>query len=529
MISIEKHMIRLLIVDDEKTTRDSLLQYLPWAELGIDSVRTAINGIEALELFSREPADILLTDVRMPKMNGLELAEKVRSLYPACILILLSAYADKHYLKQAIRLQVLGYIDKPVNPDEVKAIMRDAVSILKNERLRSTPEEEAAHFREKLTKTLVCETRGFEELKRTIPDAVPSYPPEQGFTAAALLAELPNGIDPIEREQVMKKLLGVCLSSEPFNLPSAYTARISDETIALILPRKFVKKTPRTRSVYDTLLDALKTAAPEGIDVALGVGRSALGLDDIPHSFASARAALELRFYRGTEAVLYPLSERPHEASLVNGELSAFCCAVRDRDCEQAERIARTLTKRLREEEPADIDSVRNIFFMFLLTLREAFPANELAVSRIDEEKSYLWQEITERATLSDLELLLTKSLGMIPGRNADETKSSKKVHEIERFIRARYTDSSLSLQSIAEHVEMSRTYLCAFYKNSTGRNLNEYITELRIERAKELLADCRIRTCDVVSQIGYRDVTYFSTLFKKIVGRTPSDFRNNS
>ena len=122
-------MIKLLIVDDEKMTRDSLQEFIPWNELGIDIVAVAKNGIEALKIAKKLCPDIMLCDVRMPKMDGVKLAEEIRILFPSCRIIFLSAYADKEYLKAAINLKALRYIEKPISSKEIEEVVREAVSV----------------------------------------------------------------------------------------------------------------------------------------------------------------------------------------------------------------------------------------------------------------------------------------------------------------------------------------------------------------------------------------------------------------
>lgn len=126
-------MIRLIVVDDEKKTREGLEKHLPWRRLGIDEILTAKSGTDALELARTHPPDILLCDVRMPRMDGIELATIIRHRYPACKLIFLSGFADKEYLKSAISLRALRYIEKPVDMEEVCSSITEAVTLLQQE------------------------------------------------------------------------------------------------------------------------------------------------------------------------------------------------------------------------------------------------------------------------------------------------------------------------------------------------------------------------------------------------------------
>lgn len=126
-------MIRLMIVDDEEMTRDGLKNSIQWDELGIESVETANNGLTALEKASVFKPDILLTDVKMPKMDGIQLAGHFRMKYPECKIIFLSGYTDKEYLKSAIHLKAMSYIEKPIKLREVISVVKNTIAEINEE------------------------------------------------------------------------------------------------------------------------------------------------------------------------------------------------------------------------------------------------------------------------------------------------------------------------------------------------------------------------------------------------------------
>lgn len=126
-------MITVLLVEDELETREGIKKYIPWKETGIDLLYEAANGLEALDLCESIHPNILLTDVRMPKMDGVQLATYVRERFADCTIIFLSGFTDKHYLKSAIRLGALNYIEKPVELEELKAVLSEAVQLHQRE------------------------------------------------------------------------------------------------------------------------------------------------------------------------------------------------------------------------------------------------------------------------------------------------------------------------------------------------------------------------------------------------------------
>ena len=121
-------MIKLLIVDDESFTRQGILETIPWKDLSIYDVKEAFDGENALEILKEFEPDILLTDVRMPRLNGIELSFKTRELYPNCSIIFMSGYSDKEYLKSAIHLKAISYVEKPIDLYELEEALKSAVS-----------------------------------------------------------------------------------------------------------------------------------------------------------------------------------------------------------------------------------------------------------------------------------------------------------------------------------------------------------------------------------------------------------------
>lgn len=139
-----KRLLKLLIVDDERTTRNTLANHIPWRALGIGDIEQADDGVRALEIARRYAPDIVLTDIRMPRMDGLALARELRTCLPRSKVIILSAYSEVDYLKSAIKLNVVDYVEKPVDLDEVSRAVGSAVSACEEEAGRQTRRDAGA-------------------------------------------------------------------------------------------------------------------------------------------------------------------------------------------------------------------------------------------------------------------------------------------------------------------------------------------------------------------------------------------------
>ncbi|HHV97446.1 MAG TPA: response regulator [Clostridiaceae bacterium] len=127
-------LLKLIIVDDDKVFLNGLIKHMNWKEMGIELVATATDGIEALRLCKIYKPEIVLTDISMPRMNGIELATQIRELIPDCQIVFISVHSDKSYLKMAIKLRAIDYIDKPVDPFELKEVLTNAVKLINQDR-----------------------------------------------------------------------------------------------------------------------------------------------------------------------------------------------------------------------------------------------------------------------------------------------------------------------------------------------------------------------------------------------------------
>jgi two-component system response regulator YesN len=528
-------MIKLIIVDDERTTRESLASYIPWRDLKIDSVRSARNGAQALGLAEEDPPDILLTDVRMPKMDGLALANRIRELYPECQIVFLSGYADKGYLKQAIHLQAVDYVEKPVDPEELREAIRSAVSRHEGQaqekreasRAREIYRENVLILREELVRELVGGHAPIGTLRERFPEALPVGVFDGHLTAAALVLNWRRQLSKGEQESIRRALLSRLCESAPFGLPSSLLGFTENDVMAIVLGGRYFERSPHSVATLHGLASIAGELSQEAFSFSLGVGMPVLGLENLPRSYLAALRSAGLQFYRGAGQLLFSASIPRESFTAPAAMVTGFREALQGGDVEQAELLVGAMAEQARRQECVDIDGVRDVFFKLFLILFEVARSKSVADLFDDEAKSYIWQEIRDRTTLAELAQFVGNHVRAVFGSASQGGKGSRKVLEIQRYIRSHLGSDALSLQAIADHTCLSRTYVSALYKSCTGENIGDYITGLRIEKAKELLGDCRMKTYEVAARVGYQDVRYFSTLFKKHVGCTPTEYRD--
>ena len=606
-------MIRLIIVDDEETTRDSLMELVPWQEHGIDACRSARNGLDALEVAADFPPSILLCDVKMPKMDGIELAKRVRVLYPDCAIVFLSGYSDKEYLKTAIRLNAIDYLEKPVDLVELKAIFTQIVSNLKRktaeiaalDKLKDSLDANLPLIRLNFLKDLIAghpdeslfdaafaralfargdgqaveldagkdaerdtaqdaeqdamRKAGLETGKKGNPEGVQEDAPEtrRAFRVLTVRLNWRNAIRPEEKNPALTRLGNALVNLDRIGGAPALTGFLDDtcwvavfrtetqveaqtETHAEKLTEMQVEtltekqsetrtKTqvePWTKAPSNLLPDAFQLLSLGDYTFSAGISEPVSAPADLPAAHQSSLTAANRQFYHGTNRVFLSEVDGKARFEINKSHYARFRKTLLHTSDEEATALLTELTEEIAQAADPDIPKIRNVYFTLLMQIldvtlnRGGFP---------DEEGNgthFVWQDVDSQVTLRGLYKLLLSHLRLIFRKSGDRDAALGKTHEILTFLNSHFTDNQLSIQSVANAVDLSQTYLCALFKKSTGQTLNEHITGLRIERAKELILENRLKLYEIAAAIGFSDVNYFSTLFKRHVGWTPSEYR---
>lgn len=526
-------MIKAMIVDDEINTRDSLKEFLPWKEMGVDIVETAKNGLAALELAKLIEPDILLTDVRMPKMDGIKLATTIRELYPDCRIIFLSGYADKEYLKQAIHLKAVSYIEKPINLGEIQSVILKAVSQCKDDaqkkvealKLKISLNESIPLVRQEVTLELIKEHTNVSALINKFSNTFFQLSPNGLYiTAYVRMNWRPNLIDET-RDTIKQTLLKLFLASDLFSFPSCLAGFDANDNLVLILTENHEPTMPDSDHAFDQLLAKLIEISEDRYDVSIGIGKRIHHLSQISQSYRTAVNASLNQFYLGTNRTInhdFIVGYRfivDHESyDLFRNYLSS------DKKAE-ALHIIKKLTNDIWLSKDDDLLHIKRIYHHFLLILFEVAKDRGFNYIHGKNDKHDIRNEIETIITLDELSKLILTYISTVFGSMEEIDSVSRRIYEITKYIKENYANQELSTHTIAVYSNFSQTYLCAFFKKNTGKTLNEYITEIRMEKAKELLKDCKLKLYEVANCLGYTDANYFSTLFKRYTGCTPTKF----
>ena len=497
-------MYRLLIADDEDDERKGIRFLLNRGGFEFQ-VREAVDGKEALAMLRDEPADILLTDVKMPFLSGIELATEARKCLPDIQLIFFSGYDDFEYVKQALSLQAVDYILKPVNPEEFNRVIRTVT-----DRMRAEEERD-------------CHNRRFHKhylltrlLNRTPLTKLIQRREEAEFLyryTRLILMEFEE--DFFGREASDMKEFAGCFTDI---FPKGYDFLDLNPMQAIFFLKDTEEDTGAVKERCRQLLQKIEAGFRRSC--YLSISPKFEKPEEIGAAYDQAEQYLEERFF-SRDLFIYPLNGE--KGSGQEGEAG---------DSQLLERIKRDIEGRdvysLRRDVSVLLDKYRGnrqqsyIYVRFicssLLSLLCCKEKGEALTSRI--EKIYACtgfdqiEEIIGEA-LAELEEDLT------PG----EELPARAIALVEQYIRAHY-EEPLSLDLLAEKVYLTPHYLSSIFIQEKGIGINKYIKNLRMEKARELLTGTNMKISEICERVGYSNLSYFCRTFRNEFGMTPEQYR---
>ena len=504
---------QVLIVDDEEIVCRGLSQFVKWQEHGFQVAGTAYSADEALTFMKKTQVDLVFMDIRMPGKTGLELLAILQKEYPNVKSVILSGHSDFSYAKEAIRYGAADYLTKPVVLKEIEDLL---------DRLRGDFDRlqaKAQVHSNRLEALLLSVAKGYSR-----PDSVkfdlPSFSHWYGLSMALLDRSL-SETEITQKKKQIQNQISVLLPSALF---------LNDEVFSLfcLLPCEENESFESLSAVFEQFCSNLN-------EWACGASKQHCGLDSLHEGYSQACRAL--RYHRAGSKegiILYRNIEMLF--SYPKGSLS-----LQDLLPELFRRLTNPET---RAETCPLLNKTLNAMMGQNLTLTQYQTA---CISFLIELNSYL-----QDLNLSDTDLhmhlnnvlsrillcqdhkssahCMTEYMEWLTGllNQFDEQSLSKDViREIQIFIRQHYAEN-ISLNSLAEQFFLHPNYLSRLFKEKTGQNFVDFLTEVRMEKVKELLKNSDRKIIEICDMAGYDNPRYFSKVFKQYTGMTPKEFRDH-
>ncbi|WP_284639251.1 response regulator transcription factor [Paenibacillus silviterrae] len=535
-------MMKAVIIDDDITTIQGLTRSVRWSDFGIQVVGTAKNGKDGLEQIRLHRPDIILTDIFMPVMDGIEMLKAIREEGNHAEVIILSGYEDFKYAQSAVKLKVNDYLSKPATLEEIERVLKETVDKLNlkeqsdkvDKELRELLEYNLPTTRQQLLKGLLEPEFCHSAFFRKVSDYLKMDFTNQCFTV--VLIEFF-----INRERTSYKPSELALFAYAVknivdelsqNKKGVYVADIQRNVITVIVSTPaHMKNEYAKRCAIQAAMEFLEHIQSYlKLKVWASVGMVADDVKDIPKSYSVAVDLLAERV-------------RVSDKQLITGEdvlEKGKAASRRPMECYQAiadavilgqedlveERI-NELTKALHHEPAPSINVLREFAIDIVGIIALGLHDHGLQIEDIHSEFN-VYRELERLYSIQDFAAWLRELLipiSEVMNRRGSQ-KHRKTIDFIMRYVQEHYAEE-ITLDVIAEKVYLTRNYLSQIFKQETGENYNNYLTRIRMDKAKELMLSGNYKIFEISQMVGYKNNAYFSQLFKKHTGLNPSEFNN--
>ena len=531
-------LYRIMLVDDEEEVRKAIIRNMDWEKLGFTVVGDAENGEDALEKLEQWEPDVVITDIRMPYMDGLTLTKRIRQKYPSMKILIFSGYDDFEYAKQAIKLNVTEYILKPVNSEELSVILkrirvsldeeieqRRNIDSLRSSYLGSLPILRELFLNNLVHGTVDMETAAvrFEEYGISILDA-------RKWLAAVIHV---GQVEQIETKELsmhqelipisVRGLVEDCLQTycrcTIFTSPEGITviAAIDENNTQTGLINLFHDICKESRRVLE-------------VGITIGVGHSCDRLQDIGEAYRSAVDALGYRAIVGEGKTIYINDVEPvsrGKLRLDAKDEEELTAAIKFGSAQTIDGILRRLSVCMEDvkvharQYQLYMLSIANC--LFRLMQQYDLDMNEMFDSK--EQYEDMLAGICKREEFADRIIPVACRMNEAMNRERDNT-TRRVMDQAKEYIREHYAKPELSVEMLCRYLHMSPAYFSTVFKKETGQSYVNYLTEVRLKKAVELLNETDDKTYMIAQKVGYQEQNYFSYVFKKKYGVSPTKYR---
>ena len=542
-------MLKIFLAEDEVVVRETIKRMIPWEELGFELVGEAADGEMALPLLIRQQPDLLITDIKMPFMDGLTLARLAKKEIPGLKVVILSGYDDFNYAKQAIGIGVEDYLLKPITKNAL-------IERLSEIRSRYEHEKTQKEYYEKFQREMQAYEKNssrdfFEALVGGSMDMMEVYKRAEKL-GLDIVAEAYNVlIFTMNCDEDFSGQRDEYSSWEAESLEllenffaghsSAMLFRSNIFSYGVLLKGQRETIEENTRACVDEIRKILSRQDGRR-EWFLAVGQSVDRLSQIQKSYHTASRAFSQR-YLYDENILYydEMETMEHPGGQAETEDNAYLQKV-DVNALNPAILQKFLSNGLQEEtenfvkdyfytigqEPMESLVFRNYVILnvrfSVISFIKGLGCDTNEMESADTEEVLAESGKNMESAIAYAKKMISQAIEIRDQNSGNKNRSILKTAV--DFIDSHYMDEEISLNTVANVANVSSNHFSALFSQNMGQTFIEYLTTLRMNKAKELLRCTGMRSSEIAGEIGYKDAHYFSYLFKKTQGMTPSDYR---
>lgn len=517
-------MIKILIVDDMPVFRDFLRTAIDWESYGFEICAEARNGREALEMAEEMDPDIVLADITMPYLDGIELTEKLNAFNPAISVVLITGNSKFEYAQKAIRLGVKDYIVKPFEKEElIISLLKIHDNIIRSGET-NRESDKSLFLRSLIYSDSLPESKEFlQSMKET-----GLNPEGRSFTIASVEIEDDQSLI-TEESMNWKSPIGLMIREGLEEEVDVFAFDDYESRLILLLCQNDgTDDESLLREELDRLIELVREKT--GFYITIGMGERETDCRNIRKSYLKSLNALNARHQFGKNRVIFS-----EDLARDSGDFGFYSSEMNEKIYTglsqlNSQYVRRSITEVFERTESSRLSSENShMVYMGLMSLLLSWivqkgkntaalygddfnPYGELSGSGSDMNKRDFILRCYDEAISHFTE--------------ARESRTHQIAMKTKELIESRYTDSNLTVEQMARRQGVNQTYLRSMFKEETGMTISEYLLKVRMEKTVELLKEGGINLTSIAESVGYGSASYLSKCFKKYYGQSPSAFR---
>ncbi len=531
-------LYRIMLVDDEEEVRTSIIKKIKWEETGFIVVGDAENGQDALDKIEIYEPDVILTDIKMPYIDGLELARRVKKNYPSIRIVIFSGFDEFEYAKQAIQCKVTEYIVKPVNGEELTQILiqirnsldkeleeKRSIKTLRDSYKKNLPLLKEHFFLDMVHGKMDAETIALKLQEYDLQNLIGSNL-VIASTEISISTDTVDISHPYNEQDYLTLLVERCLEEKLGGIYEYALFHSSGRIHMIIALNEF-------QSLLN-LMGLLNHACKEckrihNLDITIGLGEAYPQFEQVKQSYKEAKAALGYQKIMGKGVTIYikdvePLNHRKRVEFVTEKDLIA---AIKFGGKEDVLQCIQGTFDNMHEQKLHTVEYQLYIvsFVHMIVKLLNETGIDPLHIFESTVDLNDLITSLQDSEDLKKWLLQVCNKISDHIGKDREHTTQNV-INSAKLFIEKNYSDALLSVEMLCQHLHITPTYFSTIFKKETGQSYVSYLTQLRMEKAKEFIELSDEKTYVIARKVGYEDPNYFSYVFKKQYGVSPSRFR---
>lgn len=517
--------MKLLIVDDEDFTRECIAYQIDWASYDVELAGMAVNGEDALEKISTLHPDIIITDIKMPIMNGIELLEAIVRERLNVDVIMLSGFEEFEFAQKALNLGAKNFFLKPIDPAE----LLNAVIVLQEKKLAQEKKDRKEDDLESFIKNIVYMVYTPEEMDA----AVEKFAELKDYWQAMIILQMDNISEALYiggghsvYKMLLQEIQTYCSSQE-----GCYLLEKSPHNMVLFIIRKEKEEAEQTLSQLIVLLQKILQKIDYS-NYVIGVSELNHTVEEVGKSYLEASRAVNTKYIYGNDKIYY--ADEGYPAYLAGlSDTGDLTKEIIDNTVYYNEDKIDELIELLfdiAEKHDICLNGLQQMMYLIVKGIIKHEALVNIDINSLYSNPSSIIMSLCTSDENKEMKRKLKAFLHTI-GRQLNKVKIKKPnqiVTKIKQYIQDCYQKQDLSLAKIAEEFNFSAAYLSTLFRINCGQNITDYINAIRIEEACRLLAQEPYKVSYIAEAVGYSNATYFCKVFKKLKGSSPTDYREN-